>query len=258
MKFNEKIKELRTSKNLTQEELAKELFVTRNAVSKWENDKGYPNLDSLNLISKFFEISIDDLLSNEDLKIISIENKQNTINVQNYLLDIILFILSLIASIAVPCLMFNVDPTSGMAYFIFIGPLLFMLEGILFGWLAKSYIHPTITIIIATIPALLYLEQNHIAMGFIEVVYAGLFIVVFLLTKLFREKRIRISNVVIWIAFFITIALFLSLMIIGLVDDIKHENKVMGTIIMYIMIFIVPLALEFGFIIRNKKEKMQL
>ena len=54
MEFNEKLQELRKSRGLTQEELAKELFVSRTAVSKWESGRGYPNIDSLKEISRFF------------------------------------------------------------------------------------------------------------------------------------------------------------------------------------------------------------
>lgn len=77
MKFNEKLKELRKKKNLTQEELAEKLFVTRTAVSKWESGKGYPSIELLKELSIFYEISIDDLLSNEELIDYSIKIVRN-------------------------------------------------------------------------------------------------------------------------------------------------------------------------------------
>jgi len=67
MEFNVKLQELRRQKGLTQEELAQELFVSRTAISKWESGRGYPSIDSLKSIAHFFSISIDDLLSNEEL-----------------------------------------------------------------------------------------------------------------------------------------------------------------------------------------------
>ena len=67
MEFNEKLQNLRKAKGLTQEELAELLFVSRTAVSKWESGRGYPSIDSLKDISKFFHVSIDDLLSGEKL-----------------------------------------------------------------------------------------------------------------------------------------------------------------------------------------------
>ncbi|MBR5190821.1 MAG: helix-turn-helix transcriptional regulator [Clostridia bacterium] len=81
MDFNEKLQSLRKSKGLTQEELADALFVSRTAISKWESGRGYPSIDSLKDISKFFSVSIDDLLSGE--KLLSLAEKENKSNIRN-------------------------------------------------------------------------------------------------------------------------------------------------------------------------------
>lgn len=62
MEFHEKLAELRKSRGLTQEELAEALFVSRTAVSKWESGRGYPSIDSLKEISRFFSVTIDELI----------------------------------------------------------------------------------------------------------------------------------------------------------------------------------------------------
>ena len=67
MEFNEKLQELRKKKGLTQEDLAEALFVSRTAVSKWESGRGYPSIDSLKAIAKFFGVSIDALLSGDEI-----------------------------------------------------------------------------------------------------------------------------------------------------------------------------------------------
>ena len=67
MEFNEKLRELRKGRSLTQEELAEALFVSRTAVSKWESGRGYPSLDSLKEISGYFSVSIDDLVCSEEI-----------------------------------------------------------------------------------------------------------------------------------------------------------------------------------------------
>ncbi|MCH1984365.1 helix-turn-helix domain-containing protein [Ruminococcus sp. OA3] len=67
MEFNEKLQQLRKQKNLTQEELAEQLFVSRTAISKWESGRGYPSIESLKAVSGFFDVSVDDLLSGEEL-----------------------------------------------------------------------------------------------------------------------------------------------------------------------------------------------
>ncbi len=80
MEFNEKLQELRKSKGMTQEELAEALYVSRTAVSKWESGRGYPNIDSLKEISRFFSVTVDDLLSGE--KLLSIAEKENKSNMR--------------------------------------------------------------------------------------------------------------------------------------------------------------------------------
>ena len=78
MEFHEKLQQLRKQNNLTQEQLAEQLFVSRTAVSKWESGRGYPNLESLKCISKLFSISIDELLSNDELiELAETENRSN-------------------------------------------------------------------------------------------------------------------------------------------------------------------------------------
>lgn len=66
MTFGEKLKNYRVREGLTQQELADRLFVTRAAVSKWERDLGYPGIDSLRLIAKEMNCTLDELLSDED------------------------------------------------------------------------------------------------------------------------------------------------------------------------------------------------
>ncbi len=79
MEFKEKLQQLRKQKELTQEELAEALFVSRTAVSKWESGRGYPSIDSLKAISKLFLVSIDLLLSGEELiSLAEAESKEKT------------------------------------------------------------------------------------------------------------------------------------------------------------------------------------
>ena len=68
MTLGEKLKTYRAEHNMTQEELAARLFVTRAAVSKWERDAGYPGIDSLKLIAKLMECTLDELVSDDDVE----------------------------------------------------------------------------------------------------------------------------------------------------------------------------------------------
>ena len=67
MEFHEKLQELRKARGLTQEELADALFVSRTAVSKWESGRGYPSIDSLKELSRFFSVTIDQLICPEEI-----------------------------------------------------------------------------------------------------------------------------------------------------------------------------------------------
>ena len=65
MLFNEKLKMLRKGSNLTQEELAEKINVSRQAITKWECDEGYPDIENLKQLSKLFNVSIDELIKEE-------------------------------------------------------------------------------------------------------------------------------------------------------------------------------------------------
>ena len=80
MEFHEKLQELRRRKGLTQEEVAEHLFVSRAAVSKWESGRGYPNIDSLKAIARFYGVTVDELLSGEELLTIAEEDRKDREN----------------------------------------------------------------------------------------------------------------------------------------------------------------------------------
>ncbi len=76
MEFNQKLQELRKQKGLTQEELAESLYVSRTAISKWESGRGYPNIESLKAIAKFFSVTLDELLSTDEVMTIAEEDNK--------------------------------------------------------------------------------------------------------------------------------------------------------------------------------------
>lgn len=75
MEFSEKLQELRKKKNLTQEELANALYVSRTAISKWESGRGYPSIDSLKEISRYFCVSIDELICADEIVSAAVREK---------------------------------------------------------------------------------------------------------------------------------------------------------------------------------------
>lgn len=65
MEFGKQIKKLRQEAQLSQEELAERVYVSRQTISNWENDKSYPDVNSLVLLSETFQISLDNLIKGD-------------------------------------------------------------------------------------------------------------------------------------------------------------------------------------------------
>ena len=80
MELKDKIQELRKRRNLSQEKLAEELKVSRQAVAKWENGDTYPDINNLIQLSNLFNITLDRLLKDDDcMNIIEKEYNANEI-----------------------------------------------------------------------------------------------------------------------------------------------------------------------------------
>ena len=92
MEFNEKLQELRKKKGLTQDELAEKLYVSRTAVSKWESGRGYPSIESLKIMAKFFSVTVDELLSSDEIITIA---EEDGIKRENRIRDLIFGLLDI-------------------------------------------------------------------------------------------------------------------------------------------------------------------
>jgi len=141
MELSKKLQELRKQKGITQDELAKLLFVSRTAISKWESGRGYPSITSLKAIADLFNISIDSLLSGEEL--ILIAEKENK-SKQKALCDIVFGLLdiSIILFLFVPLFAQKIDNVIleasllsllGVSTYIKITYLLFTVFTVIFG-----------------------------------------------------------------------------------------------------------------------------
>ena len=86
----EKIKELRKKKGLTQEDLASELNVSRQAITKWESGDGAPDIDNLRNIALFFHVSVDYLIDNKTEQIVDLKNKFNLVEIFLFIFGICL------------------------------------------------------------------------------------------------------------------------------------------------------------------------
>ena len=91
MELGNKILELRRKNNLSQEQLAEKLDVTRQTISKWELGETSPDIKQAKELSKIFKISLDELVDN-DVKNIIVEKVSNTEKLAGMVIKIIKFI----------------------------------------------------------------------------------------------------------------------------------------------------------------------
>ncbi|MEG0364014.1 MAG: helix-turn-helix transcriptional regulator [Erysipelotrichales bacterium] len=81
MKFNERVLELRKDNNLTQEEVAEKLDVSRQTISNWETGSAQPTIDKAIELAQLYNISLDDLVGNTS------SNKRDDLHIINKLID---------------------------------------------------------------------------------------------------------------------------------------------------------------------------
>ena len=109
MELGNRIKELRKAQNINQDELAEKLFVSRQTISNWENDKSYPDIQSVLLLSEVFNVSVDQLLKGdvEKMERIITEQTHADINKMNtYAIGMLISIIALL--ISTPVLAFTI------------------------------------------------------------------------------------------------------------------------------------------------------
>lgn len=90
MEFHEKLQELRKKKGITQEALADSIYVSRTAISKWESGRGYPSIDSLKAISRYFSVTIDELICSEEIMIAAKEETDASVRKYGFLISSLL------------------------------------------------------------------------------------------------------------------------------------------------------------------------
>lgn len=119
MELGKQIKKYRAEINLSQEELADKIFVSRQTISNWENDKNYPDIKSLVLMSEVFQVSLDNLIKG-DLERMKREIKKE-IDTQEYAKfqkDSTIFSVLFIALLIVPVPLVMLWKWFGMALYL--------------------------------------------------------------------------------------------------------------------------------------------
>ena len=101
MKIGEKLRDARNQKGLTQEEVADEIHVSRQTISNWENNRSYPDIISVILLSDLYQMSLDVLLKGDKDMIEHLNESTNIVNSNKKLiimglLNIVVFIFMII------------------------------------------------------------------------------------------------------------------------------------------------------------------
>ena len=123
MELGNHIKHYRNEKGLSQEELAERVYVTRQTISNWENNKNYPDINSIVLLSEVFEISIDNLIKGD------VEQMKKEINSEEVkklnLYATIMAILMLVATILLMPMLKFIGLYGFIPYFVLVGGAMF-------------------------------------------------------------------------------------------------------------------------------------
>lgn len=93
MKIGDKLKEARLKNNMTQEEVAGKIFVSRQSISNWENNKTYPDIGNVIALSDLYEISLDELLKGSDSFMKHLEESTDLVKSNKKLIGIIILAL---------------------------------------------------------------------------------------------------------------------------------------------------------------------
>ena len=248
--LSDKIKKYRKENNLTQEELASKLFVTRNAVSKWENDNGYPSIDTLKDLAKLMNLTIDDLLGEDDIKTLAVTNHNLLSKYKKYFSNIMVFISYTLVATLIPHLLLQYDPTAIYVYSLIIAPVTFIILGVITPLYNKQILNTFIAGALSITPILIYFETHtNTVIYYYEIIYYLIFIAsYFLMLKVLKiNLKNNINKIIKWIALSLLIFLSITYLILCIISFISYNESYSAPIytqsLIYTFIFIVPIII---------------
>ena len=100
MLIGDKLKEARLKKNMTQEEVAEKIFVSRQSISNWENNKTYPDIGNVIALSDLYDVSLDELLKGSDNFMKHLEESTDLVKSNKKLIGLIILALIIVVAIA--------------------------------------------------------------------------------------------------------------------------------------------------------------
>lgn len=255
MNIGKRIKELRTINNLTQEDLAKKLFVTRNAISKWETGKGLPNVESIKLLAKTFNVSTDYLINDEEYQELTIINTRELEFNKNLIYALILFVVFVLTGTVLPYFLLNYDPTGMLALFLIILPVIYIILGIAAALLKIKWPFVVISGAVAITPILLVwdMNSNSIVSPNFLVLYLLFLGVYFILNSLINKKidktlNQKLPKLFLLISLIITAVYLIQTIIEIIILIITPEASAAyyTPVVVNTVFYIIPLVLSYG------------
>ena len=232
IEFGEKIKKLREEKGMTQQTMAEQLFVTRQAVSRWECGARYPDLLMTKKIASLLETTIDDLVSDEELKR-DIQKEPVFMTSRSNLIQILLFLIC-----AVHFFVLTVNSAYDYTYymtnlFLFSMEAITMLTGMFYG--IKNGLSPHKTGIVMSIPLgieltspiivfFMFFHKDFAKYDWIIWFYMLIPLTVIAIINLFFNSRKNISPIPIYVISVVTLILSLYRLIIMVTTFNAHAE----------------------------------
>lgn len=112
MELGQRIKGYRSAAQMTQEELAEKMFVSRQTISNWETDKSYPDIHSLLMLGNLFDVSLDILVKGDIEKM---KEKIDETTIKSFSRDNNIFLILSIVTVVTPMLLFKWAGVLGLA-----------------------------------------------------------------------------------------------------------------------------------------------
>lgn len=100
MLIGDKLKEARLKKNMTQEEVAEKIFVSRQSISNWENNKTYPDIGNVIALSDLYDVSLDELLKGSENFMKHLEESTDLVKSNKKLIGLIILALIIVVAMA--------------------------------------------------------------------------------------------------------------------------------------------------------------
>lgn len=197
MNIGDKIKQLRINNNLTQEQLAEKLLLTRNDISKWETTNVIPNINNLKMLADVFNVSVDDLISDEEFHFLTISQQKSLEFNKNLIYSIILFISFVLIGTIIPYFSFKYDPSLKNIIFYLILPASYFLLGVITVLISAKWPNVLLSSSLALTPIYIFFDSviKNVSLNLWGVFYLFIFLVAYFTISIIAKVSIKSTNI---------------------------------------------------------------